>query len=75
MTMEFLWNSKGILIRILFKIEMTMELFKYFVQNFFQELDDHRILMKFFEDFNQNSDDQRILLKFFNDFDLIFFDN
>ena len=48
-----------------------MEVFKCFDQNSFQELDDDRILMKFFEDFNQNSDDHRILLKFFKDFDQI----
>ena len=52
---------------------MTTELLKNFDQNSFQELDDHRILMKFFQDFNQNYfqelDDQRILIKFFKDFD------
>ena len=38
-----------------------------------QELDDHRILVKFFQDFNrkifQELDDHRIHMKFFKDFD------
>ena len=34
---------------------MATEFFKDFDQNYFQELDDHGILMKFFEDFDQNS--------------------
>ena len=54
---------------------MTTEFLKDFDQNSFQELDDHRIVMKFFEDFNQNSDDHKILLKFFKNFDQIFLNN
>ena len=34
---------------------MATEFLKDFYQNYFQELDDHGILMKFFEDFDQNS--------------------
>ena len=34
---------------------MTTEFLKDFDQNYFQELDDHIILMKFFKDFDQNS--------------------
>ena len=66
---------------------MTMEFFKDFDQNsgcqpkypiiqmtmkFFQELDDHRILVKFFQDLIrifQDIDDHGILMKFFKDFD------
>ena len=71
MTMEFLWNYKGSLIRnfypnlndhgILQGILTAIELFKDFDQNSFQELDDHGILMNLFEDFDQNSGDYEIL--------------
>ena len=40
---------------------MATEFLQDLDQNSFHELDDHRILMKFFEDFDQNSGGQPII--------------
>ena len=47
--------------------EMTAELDNYFDQNSCQELDDLKILVRFFKDFDQNSGGQ-MTMKFFRRF-------
>jgi hypothetical protein len=55
MTTEFLWNSPGILIRILeFEHIILVKFFQDLIR-VLQALDDHGILMKFFKNFDQNS--------------------
>ena len=58
---------------------MATEFLKDFYQNYFQELDDHGILMKFFEDFDQNSGSKhqfptiQMTIKFFKNQTLVKF--